>query len=235
MLKQKFKRVFLALDTNKLNEAIKITSLLYKDLAGIKIGKEMFSSYGPEIIKKFKKFKLPIFLDLKFHDIPTTVYKAVKAINLFKPNYLSIHSLGGDEMIQAAVKGSKYTKILSVQLLSHLDKSSIEKIGISISLKSEIKKLINIALKNNVHGLILAPKDLEIISKLKKNNIEIFVPGIRSKQNKKDEHKRFLDPTTAIKKGATYIIIGRPITKSKNPKKTLKLINEEIKEYLKNK
>ncbi len=232
MLKQKFKRVFLALDTNKLNEAIKITSLLYKDLAGIKIGKEMFSSYGPEIIKKFKKFKLPIFLDLKFHDIPTTVYKAVKAINLFKPNYLSIHSLGGDEMIQAAVKGSKYTKILSVQLLSHLDKSSIEKIGISISLKSEIKKLINIALKNNVHGLILAPKDLEIISKLKKNNIEIFVPGIRSKQNKKDEHKRFLDPTTAIKKGATYIIIGRPITKSKNPKKTLTLINEEIKEFL---
>ena len=232
MLKQKFKRVFLALDTNKLNEAIKITSLLYKDLAGIKIGKEMFSSYGPEIIKKFKKFKLPIFLDLKFHDIPTTVYKAVKAINLFKPNYLSIHSLGGDEMIQAAVKGSKYTKILSVQLLSHLDKSSIEKIGISISLKNEIKKLINIALKNNVHGLILAPKDLEIISKLKKNNIEIFVPGIRSKQNKKDEHKRFLDPTTAIKKGATYIIIGRPITKSKNPKKTLTLINEEIKEFL---
>jgi orotidine-5'-phosphate decarboxylase len=232
LLKQKFKRVFLALDTNKLNEAIKITSLLYKDLAGIKIGKEMFSSYGPEIIKKFKKFKLPIFLDLKFHDIPTTVYKAVKAINLFKPNYLSIHSLGGDEMIQAAVKGSKYTKILSVQLLSHLDKSSIEKIGISISLKSEIKKLINIALKNNVHGLILAPKDLEIISKLKKNNIEIFVPGIRSKQNKKDEHKRFLDPTTAIKKGATYIIIGRPITKSKNPKKTLTLINEEIKEFL---
>ena len=210
MLKQKFKRVFLALDTNKLNEAIKITSLLYKDLAGIKIGKEMFSSYGPEIIKKFKKFKLPIFLDLKFHDIPTTVYKAVKAINLFKPNYLSIHSLGGDEMIQAAVKGSKYTKILSVQLLSHLDKSSIKKIGISISLKNEIKKLINIALKNNVHGLILAPKDLEIISKLKKNNIEIFVPGIRSKQNRKDEHKRFLDPTTAIKKGATYIIIGRP-------------------------
>ena len=232
MLKQKFKRVFLALDTNKLNEAIKITSLLYKALAGIKIGKEMFSSYGPEIIKKFKKFKLPIFLDLKFHDIPTTVYKAVKAINLFKPNYLSIHSLGGDEMIKAAVKGSKYTKILSVQLLSHLDKSSIEKIGISISLKSEIKKLINIALKNNVHGLILAPKDLEIISKLKKNNIEIFVPGIRSKQNKKDEHKRFLDPTTAIKKGATYIIIGRPITKSKNPKKTLTLINEEIKEFL---
>ena len=78
----------------------------------------------------------------------------------------------------------------------------------------------------------MAPKDLEIISKLKKNNIEIFVPGIRSKQNKKDEHKRFLDPTTAIKKGATYIIIGRPITKSKNPKKTLTLINEEIKEFL---
>ena len=85
---------------------------------------------------------------------------------------------------------------------------------------------------NNVSGLILAPKDLGIAKKIKKN-ITIFVPGIRQKKAKKDEHKRSLDPVTAIKKGATYIIIGRPITKAKNPKTTLKLINEEIKNYLK--
>ena len=232
MLKQKFKRVFLALDTNKLSSAIKTVAFLKNDLAGIKIGKELFSYFGPEIIRKLKKFKLPIFLDLKFHDIPTTVYRAVKAINIIKPDYLSIHGLGGNKMIDAAVRGSKYTKILAVSLLSHHDQKSLREIGITGSFKNEIQKLINNALKNNVHGLILAPKDLEILTKNKKKKIKIFVPGIRSKKNKKDEHTRSLSPLSAIKKGATYIIIGRPITKSKNPKKILQLINEEIKNYL---
>ena len=232
MLKQKFKRVFLALDTNKLSSAIKTVAFLKNDLAGIKIGKELFSYFGPEIIRKLKKFKLPIFLDLKFHDIPTTVYRAVKAINIIKPDYLSIHGLGGNKMIGAAVRGSKYTKILAVSLLSHHDQKSLREIGITGSFKNEIQKLIINALKNNVHGLILAPKDLEILTKNIKKKIEIFVPGIRSKKNKKDEHTRSLSPLSAIKKGATYIIIGRPITKSKNPKKTLQLINEEIKNYL---
>ena len=233
MIKKKFKRVFLALDTNQLNYALKLVNLLKSQIGGIKIGKELFSSYGPEIVKKLKKFNLPIFLDLKFHDIPTTVYKSVRAINILRPNYLSIHSLGGNEMIRAAVNGSKHTKILSVSLLSHHEKKNLEEIGIKGSIKNQIKKLINNALKNNVDGLILAPKDLVTAKNIiKKRKVEIFVPGIRPKKTKKDEHKRSLDPLTAIKNGANYIIIGRPITKSKNPKKTLDLINKEIKQYL---
>ena len=234
MSEKKFKRVFLALDTNNIQSAEKLVKLLKNDLAGLKIGKELFSYYGPNLIKKFKKYKLPIFLDLKFHDIPTTVYKAVKVVNSLKVNYLSIHSLGGNNMINAATKASNFTKILSVSLLSHHDQKSINDIGIKQPIQNQIKKLILNALKNNVFGLILAPKDLDIARKIKKKII-IFVPGIRGKKNRKDEHKRSLDPLTAIKKGATYIIIGRPITKSKNPKETLKLINEEIKNYLKKK
>tara|TARA_B100000749_G_scaffold261123_1_gene233076 strand:+ start:432 stop:1139 length:708 start_codon:yes stop_codon:yes gene_type:complete len=231
---KKFKRVFLALDTNNIKSAEKLVKLLKNELAGLKIGKELFSYYGPNLIKKFKKYKLPIFLDLKFHDIPTTVYKAVKAVNSLKVNYLSIHSLGGNNMINAATKASNFTKILSVSLLSHHDQKSINDIGIKQPIQNQIKKLILNALKNNVFGLILAPKDLDIARKIKKKII-IFVPGIREKKKGKDEHKRSLDPLSAIKKGATYIIIGRPITKSKNPKGTLKLINEEIKNYLKKK
>ena len=232
MSEKKFKRVFLALDTNNIKSAEKLVKLLKNELAGLKIGKELFSYYGPNLIKKFKKYKLPIFLDLKFHDIPTTVYKAVKAVNSLKVNYLSIHSLGGNNMINAATKASNFTKILSVSLLSHHDQKSINDIGIKQPIQNQIKKLILNALKNNVFGLILAPKDLDIARKIKKKII-IFVPGIREKKKGKDEHKRSLDPLSAIKKGATYIIIGRPITKSKNPKETLKLINEEIKNYLK--
>ena len=234
MSEKKFKRVFLALDTNNIKSAEKLVKLLKNELAGLKIGKELFSYYGPNLIKKFKKYKLPIFLDLKFHDIPTTVYKAVKVVNSLKVNYLSIHSLGGNNMINAATKASNFTKILSVSLLSHHDQKSINDIGIKQPIQNQIKKLILNALKNNVFGLILAPKDLDIARKIKKKII-IFVPGIREKKKGKDEHKRSLDPLSAIKKGATYIIIGRPITKSKNPKGTLKLINEEIKNYLKKK
>ena len=135
-------------------------------------------------------------------------------------------------MIKSAVKASNFTKILAVSLLSHHDQKSINEIGINQPIQNEIKKLILNALKNNVFGLILAPQDLEIVKKIRKK-ITIFVPGIRPKKNKKDEHKRSLDPLSAIKKGATYIIIGRPITKSKNPKGTLKLINQEIENYLK--
>ena len=134
-------------------------------------------------------------------------------------------------MIKSAVRASRFTKILTVSLLSHHNQKSIKEIGIKQSIQSEIKKLILNALKNNVFGLILAPQDLKIVKKIRKK-ITIFVPGIRLKQNKKDEHKRSLDPLSAIKKGATYIIIGRPITKSKNPKETLKLINQEIENYL---
>ena len=231
MFKKKFKRVFLALDTNNIKIAENFVKLLKKDLAGIKIGNELFSCYGPNIIKKFQKYKLPIFLDLKFHDIPTTIYKAVKVINSLKVDYLSIHSLGGNDMIKSAVRASRFTKILTVSLLSHHNQKSIEEVGIKQSIQNEIKKLILNSLKNNVFGLILAPQDLEIVKKIKKK-ITIFVPGIRLKKNKKDEHKRSLDPLSAIKKGATYIIIGRPITKSKKPKETLKLINQEIENYL---
>ena len=232
MSKKKFKRVFLALDTKNIKIAENLVKLLKNDLAGLKIGKELFSYCGPCIIKKFKKYKLPIFLDLKFHDIPTTVYNSVKALNSLNVNYLSIHSLGGNDMIKSAVKASNFTKILAVSLLSHHDQKSINEIGINQPIQNEIKKLILNALKNNVFGLILAPQDLEIVKKIRKK-ITIFVPGIRPKKNKKDEHKRSLDPLSAIKKGATYIIIGRPITKSKNPKETLKLINQEIENYLK--
>ena len=231
MSKKKFKRVFLALDTKNIKIAENLVKLLKNDLAGLKIGKELFSYCGPCIIKKFKKYKLPIFLDLKFHDIPTTVYNSVKALNSLNVNYLSIHSLGGNDMIKSAVKASNFTKILAVSLLSHHDQKSINEIGINQPIQNEIKKLILNALKNNVFGLILAPQDLEIVKKIRKK-ITIFVPGIRPKKNKKDEHKRSLDPLSAIKKGATYIIIGRPITKSKNPKGTLKLINQEIENYL---
>ena len=141
MLKKKFKRVFLALDTNNIKTAESLIKLLKNDLAGLKIGKELFCNYGPNIIKKFKKYKLPIFLDLKFHDIPTTVYKAVKVIDSLKVNYLSIHGLGGSSMIKAATKASNFTKILTVSLLSHHDQKSINEIGIKQSIQNEIKKM----------------------------------------------------------------------------------------------
>ena len=235
MLKKNFKRVFLALDTNQIKLAVSLVNKLKGHLAGIKVGKELFSLYGPQIVKKLKKFKLPIFLDLKFHDIPTTVYKSVKAIKKINPNYLSIHSLGGDKMIRSAVKASGSIKILAVTLLSHHEEKDLKKMGINVKIKNQIKIMAQNIIKNKAHGIILGAQDLNILKNLNKRGMLIFVPGIRPKNSNKNEHKRSLDPVGAIKNGADYIIIGRPITKAKNPKDILMKINHEIKNYLKKK
>ena len=121
--------LIVALDTDY-RSAINIAKQLDPKDCRLKIGSALFTSHGPKIIEKLIILDFEIFLDLKFHDIPTTVYKAVKAINSLKVNYLSIHSLGGNNMINAATKASNFTKILSVSLLSHHDQKSINEIGI---------------------------------------------------------------------------------------------------------
>ena len=228
MSEKKFKRVFLALDTNNIKSAENYIKLLKNDLAGIKIGKELFSYYGPYVIKKFKKYKLPIFLDLKFHDIPTTVYKSVKAINKLKVNYLSVHSLGGGDMIKAATNASNFTKILTVSILSHHDQKSLKEIGINHSIKLQIKKLINNSLKNNTSGLILAPQDLVLINKINvtdvlySSEVEKYVSKISSFKNVRE---MMVKKQRDIVKNSSCVVVGRDIG-------TIVLPNAKSKFYL---
>ena len=208
------KNIFLALDFNSLDKALDVTNQTKEYLAGIKIGLELYSLIGLEGVKKFQKFKLPIFLDTKIFDIPNQVAKTIKIISSFKAvKYFTIHTLGSLEMLQAAQKASSDTNMefLGVSILTSWNKKDLEKIGITSEVKDQVKLLINLACQAKLSGVIASAQDISLVRQISKE-IKIFCPGIRGNQNTQDQ-KRTLSykdfDTTADDK--CYAVIGRPI------------------------
>ena len=208
------KNIFLALDFNSLDKALDITNQTKEYLAGIKIGLELYSTIGLEGIKKFEKFKLPIFLDTKIFDIPNQVFKTIKVISKIKTiKYFTIHSLGSLEMLQAAQKAANGTNLefLAVSVLTSWDKKDLERIGITSEVKDQVKLLINLACQAKLSGVIASAQDISIARKISKE-IKIFCPGIRADQKNQDQ-KRTLSykEFNAIADDRCYAVIGRPI------------------------
>jgi orotidine-5'-phosphate decarboxylase len=208
------KNIFLALDFNSLDKALDITNQTKEYLAGIKIGLELYSTIGLEGIKKFEKFKLPIFLDTKIFDIPNQVFKTIKVISKIKTiKYFTIHSLGSLEMLQAAHKAAAGTNLefLAVSLLTSWDKKDLEQIGITSEVKEQVKLLINLACQAKLSGVIASAQDVALVRKVSKE-IKIFCPGIRGNQNMQDQ-KRTLSykEFNSIADDKCYAVIGRPI------------------------
>ena len=208
------KNIFLALDFNSLDKALDITNQTKEYLAGIKIGLELYSTIGLEGIKKFEKFKLPIFLDTKIFDIPNQVFKTIKVISRLKTiKYFTIHSLGSLEMLKAAHKAAAGTNLefLAVSLLTSWDKKDLEQIGITSEVKEQVKLLINLACQAKLSGVIASAQDIALVRKVSKE-IKIFCPGIRGNQNMQDQ-KRTLSykEFNSIADDKCYAVIGRPI------------------------
>ena len=226
----KSKKIIVALDSNNLNKTIKLVKILKKDVFAFKIGYQFFYNFGIEGYKKIYSVCPKIFLDLKLHDIPNTVEKGIKAIEKLKPLLTTIHISGGDEMMRASLKNRKYTKILGVSLLTSLNEKQTKKYYNEGSIEKLVKKFVKYAKKLNLDGIVCSPKEIEYIRKQVGKNFIIVTPGIRPKviNNIKDDQKRVLSPEKAIKLGANYLVIGRPITMSKDPLKTLKGINSSL-------
>ena len=229
-------KIICALDTSNFLVAQKITRKLRNHLGGIKVGKEFFTAHGPDGIKKISKEGLPIFLDLKFHDIPNTVAKAISNIVRLKPSMTTIHATGGAEMIKAAVKANKIIAkknnikrpyILAVTVLTSLDKSDMVSLGSEKNIQTLTLRLAKLAKRNGADGIICSPKELKILRFKLGKNFKIVVPGIRPNRKKNDDQKRTMTPKQALDLGADYVVIGRPITESDNPVLAVKkIINE---------
>ena len=226
-------KVIVALDNKNLKEIIAIVNKTKSEVFGFKIGKEFFYRYGIEGYKKIFKLSPKIFLDLKLHDIPNTVEKALKAIIKLRPLLTTIHITGGDEMQKASSKLKRNkTKILGVTVLTSLNTSQTKKYYNNKNINQLVKKFARNAKNNNLDGIVCSPLELKTVRKVVGNKMLIVVPGIRLEKkqiNKKDDQKRILTPKEAIKFGADYLVIGRPIVESKNPLKVLKEINKSIK------
>ncbi len=222
-------KVIVALDNKNLKQIITLVKKTKSQAFGYKIGKEFFYNYGIDGYKKIYKLSPNIFLDLKLHDIPNTVEKALKSLIKLKPFLTTIHISGGDEMqkISSKLQRNK-TKILGVTILTSLNNKQTKKYYNSKNINELVKKFAKNAKNNNLDGIVCSPLEIKTVRKIVGEKMLIVVPGIRLKKNKKDDQRRILTPKKAIDLGANYLVIGRPIVESTNPTKTLKEINKSI-------
>jgi orotidine-5'-phosphate decarboxylase len=235
------KYICLPLDVETSDKALEIVDEL-KDYVGcFKIGMQLFTSSGPELVKTIIKKECKVFLDLKYHDIPNTVGNAVSEAGKLGVSYITIHLSGGSEMIKAASNAAKEFSeesrpmILGVTVLTSISKDQLsDELNISKDLTSHVKNLIDLGIKNEVYGIVCSPVDLENFRD-KYEHIYFVTPGIRPSWSEKNDQKRISTPSNAIKNGSSLLVIGRPILSAENRKTAAIKVLEEIKECLKQK
>ena len=204
------KKIFVALDYNSLDLALDTTKKIKDQIAGVKIGSELYAVCGSEGLKKFKALNVDIFLDLKLYDIPNQVKKTISALNsLNMIKYLTVHTSGGLEMLKAAQEVASKIKLLGVTVLT--SQSNLEGIGVKNSVKDQIKLLVDLAIKAGIEGVIASAQDVQLIRSLSES-LRIFCPGIRSNESKQDQ-KRVMGYAdfSKIADDKCYAVIGRPI------------------------
>ena len=217
------KKIIIALDYNNIEDALKFIIDIDPSLCRLKIGKELFTKYGPKSIVELHDKGFEVFLDLKFHDIPTTVYKACISALSLNVWMLNIHLSGGYDMAVAAMNAKKdcqsNSKIIGVTALTSLTDDDCTRIY-GCKRSDQLIRLKDICLDANLDGFVCSPYDINIL----KTDNKIFVtPGIRTNDNTNDHHK-VITPQEALKLGSDYLVIGRSITESSNPNKELRRI-----------
>ena len=216
--------IFCALDFTDLKKTLDFTEIIKNNIGGIKLGLEFFSKNGPQGVEKLKKFGLPIFLDLKLHDIPNTVKQSLKNVLSLEPDFLTVHLSGGYKMIEVLQDIKKQTKIIGVSLLTSLDNEDLKNMGINLKSNEFVEHLVKIGVNAGIDGIVSSAQEVDNLKK-KFNDLIFVTPGIRLSSDKTDDQKRTKSPRSAIASGSDLLVIGRPITESKNP---VSSINEII-------
>ena len=225
------KYIYCAIDYKDLSQSKKLLDQIQNFIGGIKLGLEFFVSNGLEGVKIIKKYKLPIFLDLKLHDIPNTVNKAMEAALSIEPHLISVHVTSGSNVLKLITKHKKKTKIIGVTMLTSLEAKDLKNIGVECSINKYVEKLAKLAYHNGLDGIVCSPKELSLLRNKFPRKFIFVTPGIRLKKNKLNDQKRILEPGEAIKKGSNIIVIGRPITEASKPVDMLKEIIKNIQDH----
>jgi orotidine-5'-phosphate decarboxylase len=231
--------LIVALDFDSLSTALKFAEKVADVVGMFKIGSQLFTTAGPEAVRQVAKLNADIFLDLKFHDIPNTVAGAVLA-SAALPNVqlVNVHALGGTAMMQAAAQavsagvpmGADRTRLLAVTLLTSMDAKAVGEVGISGPPKSRVVKLAKLTQKAGVDGVVASVQEAKDIRKACGREFLIVTPGVRPKTDepKKDDQARTATPREAIKAGADFIVVGRPILAAPDPRAAAQEIVDEI-------
>lgn len=221
--------IICALDTQDLNEAISWANALRDKVGMVKLGLEFFSAHGPSGVREIAKCNIPIFLDLKLHDIPNTVARTIEAIKILDVEMLTLHISGGTKMLQEAlsiVQGKKI-KLIGVTVLTSMINEDLSELGVAREAKSQVILLAKLAKKIGLHGVVCSALEAQEARQECGKDFKIITPGIRMNSVYNDQ-KRTATPKEAINSGADYIVIGRPITKSDNPASSAELILKSL-------
>jgi len=226
------KKIILALDTTNLEEAISITKKIKNKIFSVKVGLELFNSFGKEGIKKFNEIGITnLMLDLKLKDIPQTVYKAIKALDDIKFGYITIHGQGGKEMIEKAKKAASeiksQPKIMMVTILTALNDDDLKDMGNDSTVVKQVESLAKVAKEMKV-GVICSGHEAKIVRKIIGPDLLIFTPGIRMNNENKNDQQRVCTPIESLKNGSNKIIMGRSLVKG-NIEENLNQVEASIK------
>jgi len=220
-----YPNLFCAIDTNDLDHAKTLCQQLSHTQIGFKFGLEFFNAFGAQTIADIQQQypDNPIFLDLKYHDIPNTVAGAIKAVtSIFQPAYLNVHSAGGLDMMQAAKEACPdQTKLLAVTILTSLNQDSINAVGYQNSVPDQVKQMALLTQKSGLDGVVCSSHEIKLLRRACGDDFALMVPGIRPAGSNAGDQKRIMTPEQAINLGATHLVIGRPITQSDDPAQTV--------------
>ena len=226
-------RTFVALDTTDLAHALELANALSGHVGGMKVGKEFFTACGPDGVRAVTDCGMPVFLDLKFHDIPNTVAGAIKASLALSPYMVNVHASGGETMMRAATQsaeaaGEGRPLVLGVTVLTSMDESDLQGIGVESSVPDQVMRLASLAQFSGLDGVVCSAREVEDLRENLGKDFKLVVPGIRPQWASSDDQKRIVTPAAAIAIGADYLVIGRPITGASDPVEAADKIAAEI-------
>ena len=219
--------IIAALDVPTTEQALKLAKEIAPVVGAFKIGGELFTSAGPDIVRRVRDMGAAVFLDLKFHDIPNTVAKAVASATRLDVQMLTIHTSGGLEMIRAAEESAQQTAlqsgrnaplVLGVTVLTSMDGNALSEIGCEPNVGRHVERLANLAVQAGLRGLVCSPLEIAALRQILPGKIQLVTPGIRTGAEKADDQKRTLTPREAMNAGANWLVIGRPIYAAENPR-----------------
>lgn len=224
-------KIIVALDFPDDKSTMQLVDQLEPDLCRLKVGKELFTRCGPDIVRKLVSKGYDVFLDLKFHDIPNTVARACQAAAELGVWMLNVHSMGGYAMMEAArnvLKGDNAPMLIAVTLLTSNDEKDLAALGIQQSSAEFVSQQAGMAHSIGLDGVVCSAEEALLLKRKFGKDFKLVTPGIRLQNKTNDDQKRVVTPKQAINNGADYLVIGRPITASKDPCRVLRTILSEI-------
>lgn len=220
--------IIVALDVPTAEQALALAAEVAPAVGAFKIGSELFTSAGPDIVKRIRDTGAAVFLDLKFHDIPNTVAKAVASAVRLKVQMLTIHTSGGLAMMKAAEESAQQTSrqaghdapplVLGVTVLTSMDAAELNRVGVTATIGQQVERLASLAVQAGLRGLVCSPLELTALRQQLPGHIQLVTPGIRGPGDAVGDQKRTLSAREAMAAGANWLVIGRPIYAAANPR-----------------